>query len=111
MTAAAPPQQQLPAVAPAGGAPTVVTPGEPELWFTPFNWLVSPTALGGEPGAIAVCPGAYMRVDWEGEYGAPLAIEVDTSAASDSFIAIGASRDDGEVKTVVLPHGNSHARV
>mmetsp|Transcript_38717 Transcript_38717/g.93988 ORF Transcript_38717/g.93988 Transcript_38717/m.93988 type:complete len:689 (+) Transcript_38717:48-2114(+) len=93
------------------GEPTVITPGDPHLWFTPFNWLVSPTAIGGEPGAIAVCPGAYLRLDWEGEYGAPLALVIDSSSASDSFISIACSRDDGPLERVLLPHGQSHATV
>ncbi|KAL1507994.1 hypothetical protein AB1Y20_007596 [Prymnesium parvum] len=99
-----------PVVATAGEA-VVVTPGDPHVWFTPFNWLVSPDALDGEPGAIAVCPGAYLRLDWEGEYGAPLALVIDSSAAKDTFIAIACARNDGKVERVILPHGETHARV
>ena len=97
--------------APYGQPPVVVTPGDPHLWFTPFNWLVSSTALNGEPGAVCVCPGAYLRLDWEGQYGAPLAIVVDTSAADDTFIALACARDDGRVEAVLLPHGDAHVRV
>ncbi|KAL3902780.1 MAG: hypothetical protein SGPRY_011928, partial [Prymnesium sp.] len=99
-----------PAVAPRGSS-TVVTPGDEHLWFTPFNWLVSPSVLEGSEGAVCVCPGAYMRIDWVGPYAAPLAIVVDTSACSDAFMTIACARNDGPVKTIELPYGDSHARL
>ena len=101
----------LPPRAPPHSAPTVVAPGDPHLWFTPFNWHVAEDLLGGEPGAVAVSPGAYFRIEWEGEFASPIVLVLDLEAGPCAYLTLASSLNDSDLVTVQPPHGDPHTHV
>jgi len=87
------------------------------LWLTPCNWHVCTDERGAGPSdcqmAVSACPGAYLRLRWEGGQSGcdAVVIEVDTSAATMDFMSLSFSFDGGEPLSVQLPPGRTAACV
>lgn len=85
---------------------TIVRPSNAHMWLTPCNWHICNDGSGAEL-AVSTCPGAYLRVRWEGGPSScdAVHIEVDTSALAMEYMSLSFSFDGREPLHVSLPFG------
>lgn len=79
---------------------TVVVPGDPHLFFSPYNWAIR----NGQ--AATASPGAYFRLAFSLIGGASsLYLELDSSAIDKAFMKLAISVDDATGTAVLVPPG------
>jgi len=98
------------AVSKAGRGGVVLRPGDPQLFFTPWNWAITDDGLG-----VTNTPGASLKVQWTTrrvlDEESAVELTFDTSAVSVPFMTLALSLDGNAPVTMQLQPGESHATV